>query len=266
MSGNAWEWVNDWYAASYADSAQLNPAGPASGTTKVLRGGSWHNTDDYARSAFRGNLDPNTRYDDLGFRCVMAQMPAVTSTPTPIPIVTPVPPPTTEPTLGVGSTRIRNTDGMTMVYVPAGTFKMGSETGNADEQPAHTVALDAFWIDRTQVTNTAFKRFVAATGYRTDGENGGTGWAFVPSKNDWTETLGADWQHPRGPGSNLNGRDDYPVTQVSWKDASAYCQWAGGQLPTEAQWEYAARGPQSVSLSMGQLSAERPTIELQRHN
>jgi eukaryotic-like serine/threonine-protein kinase len=263
MAGNAWEWVNDWYAASYADSSQLNSAGPASGTTKVLRGGSWHNTDDYARSAFRGNLDPNTRYDDLGFRCVMAQMPAVTSTPTPIPIVTPVPPPTTESTLGVGSTRTRTTDGMTMVYVPGGTFKMGSDTGADDERPIHDVTLDSFWIDRTEVTNTAFAKFVADTSYRTDAEKTGTGWVFDASKSQWSETQGADWQHPRGPGSNLSGRDDHPVVQVSKRDALAYCEWVGGQLPTEAQWEYAARGTNNDIYPWGN---DQPNDELLNYN
>jgi eukaryotic-like serine/threonine-protein kinase len=230
MTGNAWEWVIDWYAASYADSAQLNPAGPASGTTKVLRGGSWHNTDDYARSAFRGNLDPNTRYDDLGFRCVMAQMPTVTSTPTPIPIVTPVPPPTTESTLGVGSTRTRTTDGMTMVYVPGGTFKMGSDTGADDERPIHDVALDSFWIDRTEVTNAQYARCVSA------------GQCDAPSETKSSK---------RNSYYGNNEYDNYPVIYVSWNDGDKYCKWAGGQLPTEAQWEYAARGPNAYTYPWG---------------
>lgn len=138
-----------------------------------------------------------------------------------------------------------------MVYVPSGTFKMGSDNGDSDEKPVHSVTLDSFWIDRTEVTDAAFKKFVADTRYRTDAEKIGSGYVFDASKNTWNDTQGADWQHPRGPGSNLNGRDDHPVVLVSWNDANAYCQWTGGQLPTEAQWEYAARGPQNYTYPWG---------------
>jgi formylglycine-generating enzyme required for sulfatase activity len=152
---------------------------------------------------------------------------------------------------------------MVMVYVPTGEFKMG--TGGlgwirrplsprdrkrmgfgayvfSDERPQHTVYLDAFWIDQTEVTVAMFRTFVEDTGYETTAERQGWGkpWADRPNEMEWPKVNGADWQHPRGPGSSAV--DDHPVTQVSWEDAAAYCAWAGGQLPTEAQWAKACRG------------------------
>ncbi len=156
-------------------------------------------------------------------------------------------------------TQNRTMDGMAMVLVPAGEFEMGN-TGIqwvwggtllhgdldlqvfTDEQPRHTVYLDSFWIDQTEVTVAMFQTFVEATGYQTTAEREGFGrpWTEGPMEEEWPEVEGADWQHPHGPDSSAV--DDHPVVQVSWEDAAAYCAWAGGQLPTEAQWEKAARG------------------------
>jgi formylglycine-generating enzyme required for sulfatase activity len=160
------------------------------------------------------------------------------------PIPTNKPTDVSETTLGTGSTRVSEKDSMVQVYVPAGEFSMGSsesdKSAGEDEKPQHTVYLDAFWIDRTEVINAMFKRFVAATGYRTEAEKSGIGRVF--NGEEWIETPGADWQHPGGPATNILGLDNYPVLQVSWNDAQAYCQWTGRKLPTEAQWEKAARG------------------------
>jgi sulfatase modifying factor 1 len=152
---------------------------------------------------------------------------AATTTATP----TPEPPP--------GATRVRETDGAVMVYVPAGEFLMGSPIGEGVlyEWPQHIVYLDGYWIDRTEVTNRQFELFVKATGYRTDAEKEGRGWTAPGSQVE-----GADWRHPDGPDSSIAGRTDDPVLQVSWNDGMAYCQWAGARLPTGAQWEKAARG------------------------
>ena len=178
-----------------------------------------------------------------------------TATQTALPTATPVPPtptliPPTEtlipasptPTLGIGSTMISELDGMIMVYVPAGEFEMGSNNGQANEKPVHKVYLDAFWIDQTEVTNSMFRKFVDATGYQTEAESKGKSWIFDMTKKSWVLVDGADWQHPKGPDSNLAEFPNYPVVQVSWNNAQAYCEWARRSLPTEAEWEKAARG------------------------
>jgi len=147
-----------------------------------------------------------------------------------------------ETTLGIGSTQKREKDGMLMVYVLEGPFMMGSNAGEEAERPVHTVTLKAFWIDQTEVTNAMFHAFVQANNFQTEAERIGKAYFLDLSTKSWQRIDGIDWQHPRGPESNLNGLSAHPVVDVSWNDAVAYCAWVGGRLPSEAEWEKAARG------------------------
>lgn len=167
-----------------------------------------------------------------------------------------------------------------MVWIPQGEFMMGAVEGDTlareDEKPRHKVSLGGFWMDETEVTNAQFRAFVKATGYVTTAERK-PDWeqlklqlppgtpkppddVLVPGSlvfrqpggpvplnnpaNWWEYAPRADWKHPEGPGSSIEGKDNHPVVHISWEDASEYAKWAGKRLPTEAEWEWAARGGQ----------------------
>ena len=169
-----------------------------------------------------------------------------------------------------------------MVLIPSGSFLMGSEEkfSRKDESPKHLVYVDSFWIDQTEVTNSQFTQFVEATGYVTTAEippkwedikkelppntprpddslfkpaslifTSSQGPVNLNLHNQWWKWQpGANWKHPMGPDSNIEGKGDHPVVHISWYDAIAYAKWVGKRLPTEAEWEWAARGGRKNSI------------------
>jgi formylglycine-generating enzyme required for sulfatase activity/WD40 repeat protein len=172
------------------------------------------------------------------------QLPTVTQVPTAL-----IPTPTQG--LGIGSTQISPKDGMTMVYVSAGEFLMGSPqgVGQVNEHPQQTINLDAYWIDQTEVTNAMFLAFINDTNYQTQAEKDGQ--SEIDGVGKVVMLKGVDWKHPQGPSSSLVGFENYPVEHITLFDAAAYCSWAGRNLPTETQWEKAARGTNGQTYPWG---------------
>ncbi len=233
MAGNVWEWVADKYG-DYPSTAQTNPVGPATGDLHILRGGSWGYGQSGIRTAYRYPVLPEADYLGVGFRCAV-------SAATPVPLAS-VPESSSAPPADgdLDDTWPRPVDGMAMVYVPAGEFEMGSTDAGVDaavelcrqyydicnhsyyalESPQHAVMLDGFWMDRTEITNAQYQQCVDA------------GVCQSPGVCDRGE-----------PPPRTTPEANHPVVCVTWYEAQTYCEWVGARLPTEAEWEYAARGP-----------------------
>jgi len=271
MAGNVWEWVADWLGPA-PPGPEADPRGPASGKFKVVKGGGWDSGLASLRVSNRGRFPPETRHPAVGFRCARSGVehpatapdsagrpnggalpeaaPPVPAAPvgaggeaavapadsTAPPAVPAAPPPAATPAAEAnapqpGERRVFPPAADEMVWVPAGEFEMGCVVGDgqcsADEQPRHRVRLGhGLWAGVREVTLAAYRRFAEATG------------AQLPRLPAWVG-------------------EDHPVVEVTWHDAVAYCRWAGGRLPTEAEWEYLARGGTSGTRYPGGASISR---------
>ena len=207
MAGNAAEWCLDFYMPGYySKMPDKNPSGPDKGKDRVVKGGSWKNHIAQCRVSAREGRNPEKPYLEVGFRGVWSEKS--------------IEPKGIADKAGVLSeTRKNSKDGAVMILIPGGEFTMGAESGDkeadSDEKPARKVKLNNYYIYKYEVTNAQFNKFTQETGYKADGE-----WKLLYS----------------------NFSANHPVSEVSYTDAEAYAKWAGGRLPTEAEWEKAARG------------------------
>ena len=214
MSGNVLEWVADWYAANYyQNSPASNPLGPGVGQIRVIRGGAWATSSYYVSSGGRWAWNPSLQHRALGFRCALGTSSNIASL----------------------SGEMVDQRGVVMRFVPAGEFTMGSDEAKTpndiDENPAHKVYLDAFYIDKYEVTNKLFKACVDVG-------------VCQPPLGLNSFTRSSYYGNP--------DFDNHPVVYVSWSMAKTYCEWRGAQLPTEAQWEKAARGTDARTYPWGE--------------
>ena len=239
MAGNVWEWCLDAYEKDfYTRSPRRNPLASEITltdvmtnyknvtTSRVLRGGSWSNSAQYLRVANRGGGSPMFTYLLNGFRCARDVTQGGPEGPRDVQLEKQA-----TPQQDAHTSTIIGKDGEEMVLIPAGDFQMGSNDSNADddEKPVHTVYVDAFYIDKYEVTNAQFKAFI----------NANPQW----QKDNIDEQFVMHGYLSHWDGSNYpSGKSNHPVTRVSWYAAMAYAQWVGKRLPTEAEWEKAARG------------------------
>lgn len=234
MAGNVWEWARDGFA-TYGAYNVYNPVGDMHTTLRTIRGGNYFDLSSAIRSAYRFSGEPELSGYDIGFRCVLPSVTSeLSSTKIDLAILAPTPSPTSE--FRLGSTKFRELDSMEMVYVPEGNFTMGNATGDEDEMPIHQVYLDAYWIDKYEVTSKQYALCVA------DG-------ACSAPANSSSASRGYYYGNPT--------YANFPVVWMKWSQANQYCQWVGGNLPTEAQWEKAARGTDSREYPWGNDPPER---------
>lgn len=261
MAGNVDEWVADKFDRDYYSSQTdwNNPTGPARGLF-TIRGSHITSVDINSNVSQRFSEIPNFQDYITGFRCVKNIFPPSTADALAnlnegglLPTTTPFP----------EVTSINPIDSSEIVMIPEGEFLMGYSNDAINyifnqewctdcnvyhfqpSIPQHDVYLDKFWINKFEVTNSQFSNFIDQTNYVTDAEKNGSSTIFLSSPEFGVyrdNIVGAYWGAPKGPGSENEVLPNHPVVHVSWYDASAYCEWAGGRLPTEAEWEKAARG------------------------
>jgi len=264
MAGNVWEWVADWYSPDfYQDSPDENPVGPSLGENRLLRGGAWNTNGSILRTTTRFPENPDGSFHNVGFRCakpasefIKAELPSdntevpsqqLTQTVSAEPSLTPIieSDSTEMPTIIVDETNV------SMVFVPPGSFEMGGDAEVSysqcvelyvgdnckrgwfeDQEPIHTITLEAYYIDRFEVTNTNYAECV------------NSGPCERPANVDGV-TQSGHFLNPQFA--------DFPVVNVTWKNANTYCQWRGARLPTESEWEKAARGAQGYLYPWGDV-------------
>jgi formylglycine-generating enzyme required for sulfatase activity len=240
MSGNVWEWTSNLLYEYPYRAEDGREVGPDIDNTsyRTLRGGAWVDNPFALRAANRNEHAPVDQTTIFGFRCARSFDAAQES------LSPAMSKPPSDPKLG--DTWIRPADNAVMILAPAGSFAMGTGTasradGYWEELPQHPVTLDGFWMDKFEVTNAQFADFLQARGNQ---EEGGVTWLEIDSEFALIEQVGDVFQ-PK------EGYADHPVIDVSWYGAQAFCQWVGGRLPTEAEWEYAARGPENLIYPWG---------------
>jgi formylglycine-generating enzyme required for sulfatase activity len=213
MAGNVLEWVADWYDTGYyAQSPASNPQGPETGVVRGLRGGAWVLREDMLRSSHRDGADPRNKTGMVGMRCARQAVQPALAQPAAVDVYNPL----------QAADDVYDAQGVPMRLVPAGTFQMGGGLkGWLEQKPVYTVLLEAYAIDKYEVTNALYAQCVQA------------GACAAPKQTDSAT-------HPTYYGNTEF--DDYPVIHVDWSMAKTYCEWRGAKLPSEAEWEKAARG------------------------
>lgn len=234
MSGNVWEICNDWYDKDYyKQSKSINPSGPPSATgvwkERVIRGGSYKEDESNCNNTFRESYTSSytIQRNNIGFRLVLDVENSTSNI-------------EEESNINFNPIINRNQYGDGMVFIDGGRFNMGSKSNGANEKPVHEVLINSFYMGKYEVTIEEFEKFVSETGYKSDSEKSGIG--YIWNGKGWEIKTGANWRCDIYGKIRQQDANKYPVAYITWNDANAYAVWAGGRLPTEAEWEYAAKG------------------------